>query len=369
MDLLEPFRAQNALDPKQIFILVTADSNETSIAEAAEEDIDAYILKPFTSQKLEYYFAETILAKVSPDDYRKSIQSGKTHLSDGRYDEAIAEFTRAKTYSDRPSLAFYYTGQGFAGKQQLDNAIAQYRLGLEFNSIHYKCLVGLFDCLMAKRDTQGAYGVINQVTSVFPVSPQRLGTVLRLAVETQNYEDVDRYYRMFTELEHRSRELVRTVAAALTVSGLYLLQKSRVRDAVDMFSKASVSSGRNPKILREVITHLVKYKWYEEGESFMKLFPASAKDSADYKILDCLLADGLLSANFAIDRGRKLISENIHDPMVYKMLIRRYMGQGWPDSAEELCNDARVRWPHLNNDFAFESFIAAAALDAAEKAS
>ncbi|MGZ3709582.1 MAG: response regulator, partial [Bdellovibrionota bacterium] len=52
LDLLQEQRKQNPDAKDRLFILVTGNSSQTAVARAAEEDVDTYIIKPFTAETL-----------------------------------------------------------------------------------------------------------------------------------------------------------------------------------------------------------------------------------------------------------------------------------------------------------------------------
>jgi two-component system chemotaxis response regulator CheY len=63
--------------PEPIFVLATSTASETSIAEAAEEDVDAYIVKPFMGDHLSHYLRQAIEYRIDPPPYIAKIKLGK----------------------------------------------------------------------------------------------------------------------------------------------------------------------------------------------------------------------------------------------------------------------------------------------------
>lgn len=349
LDLLGVLKDQYPQDSDRTFILITGHSSETAIAEAAEEEVDAYILKPFTMEKLQKYFREAVYSKIKPDSYRSKINQGKEYLQKKSMEDAIKAFQEARKLSEKPSLACYYEGQGYFGLKVYPQADRSYRDGLEFNNIHYKCLTGLFDVLVLEGKTEEAYVILDRLTQYFPVSPQRLGVVLRLAVETENFAEIDHYYRIFLDLEHRSEALVRTVSAALIVCGMDHLNKHRFKQAEDVFQRAVTASNRSPKLIREIVQTWIRHQHRDEANRFIRMVPPEAQNSPEFRIMECLIS-GLEqdpqspTFNEAIEKGRKLIAEGIHDREVYRMLIQKYEASGWQDSADHLRKDLTKRF-------------------------
>ena len=146
--------------------MVTANSTESAVAEAAEEDVDSYILKPFTTEKLKIYVLRAAERKFRPDPYRKTIQDGKALLKSGDPGRAADLFTRAAGLHQKPALAHYYHGQAKVKQIQYDPAEKSYRTGLTFNQLHYRCLTGLFDLLDMIGKHQAAYEIVDRKSVV-----------------------------------------------------------------------------------------------------------------------------------------------------------------------------------------------------------
>ena len=100
---------QNSKDPTQsLFFLITANSVETTVAEAAEEDVDSFILKPFTLSFFRDRFQQAAMAKIRPTGYQKSLTEGKGLLTVKNYDKAVEVFTKAMSLFSKPTLALFY---------------------------------------------------------------------------------------------------------------------------------------------------------------------------------------------------------------------------------------------------------------------
>src|SRR5690606_27691238 len=131
-------------------------------------------------------------------------------------------------------------------------AQTSYERGLGLNEVHYKCLTGLFDLAMMKKNHAKAYSLVRQIAQVFPLSPARLNSALQLAVMTQNYDDVSQYFDLYFKLEYKAGDSAKYVSAALVVCGVHYLRQNDLRRALQMFHKATISSRKKTGILREI---------------------------------------------------------------------------------------------------------------------
>ena len=350
LDLLQEQRKQNPDSKNSLFVLVTGNTSQSAVAQAAEEDIDMFILKPYTIEVLRNSIIRGAISKIYPSDYVKTIEEGKKLLFAGKADESMVIFERAMKLDPKPSLACFYHGQASLMKQALEPAQKKYSEGLEFNKIHYKCLVGLFELLMTKKLYNEAYDTVKRIARYFPANPQRLNTVLRLAIMTKNYEDIERYYQAFIAMDERNEDLVRYVCAALVVCGKFYLQKNLASRALELFQKAGTTASGRVNILREIIMALLSFDLAKEAPEFLRRFPPDAQSGPDFLALEYAVLDKSAPAGVVIERGRQLVAKGVHDSLIYKVLIRRSRETGFQDSAESLTHDALAKWPDQKDE-------------------
>lgn len=351
LDLLVEQRKAGADTKKSLFFLVTGNNSQAAVAKAAEEDVDGYILKPYTLDGLRNAIMRHALLKAYPSDYTKTIDAGKRLLEEKNFDEALAIFEKAMPLDPKPSLAHFYHGQAELLKKTLANAEKDYAKGLDFNKIHYKCLVGMFDLLMEQKRTKDAYEVVRKIARYFPANPDRLATVLRLAVMNGAYEDIERYYQLFCNLDQRNEVLVRYICAALVVCGKYYLQTRQPARAIELFSKAKTSGLGRPKVLREIITSLIQYDLQAEAAMFLQSYPAELLSSLEFQALQYVVRESSVELGASVAQGRDLLQKGIKDPLLHQIMIERSVQAGFNDHAQTLYAEACGLWPESKKDF------------------
>jgi len=351
LTLLQMQRKNRPESKDSLFVLVTGNTSQSAVAQAAEEDVDTYIIKPYTIESLRRSIMTAAMAKIQPDQYLVTIDKGKEQLAKGQIEEATLTFTGAMTLNPKPALACFYLGQANLIKNALDPAQGSYSAGLSYNKIHYKCLIGLYELLMKRNMHQEAYDVVKKISQYFPANPQRMAAILRLAIVTKSYDDIEAFYQTFTNLEVRTEETIRYVCAALVVCGKYYLQTNFKSRALSLFQKAAVTGTGRPKILREIITILATEKLAKDASDFFKRFPAETQGTPDYIISEYLIANESYSNNKSIEHGRKLIQQGIHDPAIYATLIRRAVAAGQKEALESFVAQAKKAFPERTAEF------------------
>jgi len=345
LDLIQKQKKERPEAKDTLFALVTGSTSQSTVAQAAEEDVDTFILKPYTVDMLRNALMKAALTKQYPSEYQKTIDEGKKLLVELKVDEAMAIFEKAKGMDPKPALACFYYGQAELMKKLLDDARGSYSEGLEFSKIHFKCLTGLFDILMEQKLHNDAYEVVKRVARYFPANPHRLAQVLRLAIMTQKFEDIESYYKNFMELDERNEVLIKTVCASLIVCGKFYLRRSSHSRALELFTKAGTTAGGRIHLIKEIILSLIEYDLPKEAEPFLKRFPPDTQGGSDFLSVEYLVADRFLDPQSSVAKGRSLLSKKVMDPIIHKTLTRRLLELGYKDQAETLMQEAIKTWP------------------------
>ena len=321
-DLFKMIRERDPDNKELTLILVTSNISQSAVAKAAEEDVDSFIIKPYTIQSIQENLISTIAAKVKPSDYMLKIEEGKKQIAQGKYNEAIVTLKKATEMHPKPSLAMFYIGQAEYLKNRVDKASDSYNEGLNFNNIHYKCLVGLFEIFMREGKYKEAYQVVKKIAKYFPANPDRLAQIVRLAVITGNYHDMQMYYEIFTSLEVRLQVLTNYIGAGMYVAGKYFLQNNESEVAMQYFDNIAVSCSEFTKFLKGIIGILVEHGLTSEAEKFLARFDAGTKEHEDYLISDFLISSKKSTdTGLIIKKGMDIYNKKIRDFKVLHTLV------------------------------------------------
>jgi DNA-binding response OmpR family regulator len=347
LDLISSKKPSKSNQKDNLFIMITGNTSQRAVARAAEEDVDCYVLKPFSTRLLSESMSRAVAFKTDPHPYLDAIEQGKAMIVSGDYEEASRWFLLARERMSQPALACYYQGQLEMRKKEFSKAEAFFREGLGYNKIHFKCLTGFFDSLVQQARYDDAYGVIKKISYYYPANSQRLASVLRLAILTQSYSDVERYYRLFTQVKDKNSELIKYISAALVVCGRYYLQKNIRTRAIELFNHALNASQKNAKIVKEIIMALIEFKLDNSAEAYMAQLSSDYRITPEYQALMYLFEDRKIGKAESISRGETLIRKGVDDPLIYEVLIQRLVEDGHTPRAQELAQIAGQKWPEL----------------------
>jgi CheY-like chemotaxis protein len=346
LDLLK-----NSDYPRTLTAVVTSNNSQAAVAEAAEGDIDIYITKPYTLEIFQNLFLKAVANKLNPTEYIKTIEVGKRLLAGSRLDLADQIFEKACALDGKPTLAHFYRGQVQVLSRALESAQASYSKGLEYNQAHFKCLQGLYDTFVAQKNFKSAYAVLCQIIRNFPLSPDRFSSLMRLAVVTQSFEDIEKHYESFLLLERKPEELVKHTCAAMIVAAKHFLRQKQRERAFALFQRAAVSSGWRPSFLKEIILTLAESGEGIELDKYLMRYPAEAKGTTEFQALDYLGLSLLKPLHAVLEHGRNLIKHGHRDPLIYRILIQATAKAGFADTAEALAIEAARLWPEKKTLF------------------
>ncbi len=332
---------------QRIFILVTSNSDTTAVAEAAEEEVDAYLLKPFTPKQLHDTIAKVIDKKLNPSEYALAIQSGKESLVKGDFAGALEIFNKAKDLDPKPSLAYYYIGFCQTKLKNTDMALESYRSGRKFVNLHYKCLQGEFDILFEKKMHEDAYEVIKIIGENYPISPGTLAKMFLLAIYTYNYKDIEKYYDLFKALDRRNNELIRIVSAALYSAGRFCMNGKDTANAIEFFKKGVSVAQRDTGYISKVVRILLEAQQIDEAEKFLMMFPMDKRDSAEFLQLDFEIVHKTREPLEVLERGKRAIDDGKASPEIYREVVKILIHQNKKTAAEHIIFKSSKTHPDL----------------------
>lgn len=354
---LELFQVQREKRPDatktSLFLIVTGNTSQTAVARSAEEEIDAYILKPYTPETVRKIIIKTAVEKIKPSSYRQAIDEAKKLIKDQKLDEAEGHLKRAVELDSSPALAHYYLGQIKYFRKVLAEAQGSYESGLKLNKIHYKCMIGLYELLMDQKQHHHAYDVVKRISQYFPANPKRLAEVLKLAITTGKYEDIEKYYQVFINIDERDELLIKYVCAALLVCGKYYLTIDMgQKRALELFTKASATGARKPTILKEIINALVDRNLGKDAATFLTKYAPEHYSTDDYILMKLLVSNATgANAGLIIEEGRALIKKGVKDYRLHAAVLERLYQTKLTAALSDVKDEAYKLFPQKKDFF------------------
>jgi CheY-like chemotaxis protein len=329
-DLFKMVRAKYPEKKDLCLILVTSNISQTAVAKAAEEDVDSFIIKPYTIQSIQENLTATIMQKIQPSEYLQRVEEGKELIKSGKFNEAITKLKEAAYLHSKPALALFYIGQAEYVKNRLAEATNSYSEGLNFNNIHYKCLIGLYEIFLREEKFDEAYAVVKKIAKYFPANPDRLSQIVRLAIRTGNFQDMQSFYEIFTSLEDRGEILTNYIGSGMFIAGKYHLINQNPETALQYFENIAISCPDYTKFLRAIVDLLVEHKMEDEAEKYLQRFPAGSIEKEDYLVSHYLIESRKnKDVGLIIKNGLDLYNKKIRDFSCMKTLMEAMSRNGY----------------------------------------
>ena len=346
-DLFKEYRLKYPDEKKSVLILVTSNISQSAVAQAAEEDVDSFIIKPYTVQSLEKSLINTVIAKLHPSEYVQAIEKGKEAMFNANYEEALTIFEGAKALNKKPSLAVFYHGQTKYMMELMAEAENDYKRGLEINSIHFKCQIGLYELFMKDKKFHEAYSIVKNIAKYFPANPERLKEVVRLAMITESYPDMEMFYEIFTQLDERPQDVINYICSGLYIAGKFYLLSEEKEKARDIFDKVGVSCSGIPKFLTAMIKVLVENGIHDDAQKLVSRYSNGPEDQGPYKIGNFIAYSDETNNTENISKGLELWNNGLKDPDAVRVLIKALRADGSDKKANDYFEEAQHLWPNL----------------------
>jgi len=348
---LIPLMLESMDEATKIAILITHDSASTTIAEAAEEHVDAYILKPFSIGDFTERFNRLIMSKISVSPYQEKIRAGKVFLKSNEFEKAAAEFVAAVGFHEKPTLAYFYAGQALHMQNSVVAASSQYRRGLDINPLHYKCLLGEFDSYFDQKKYSEAYVVAKKIMENFPVTTKRLGNIFISLVFSQHLEDITTYYELYRGLDRKPPELAKIYSAALMVAGKSYLKKNAISKALECFRMGINVIGPDVPYIEAIIRELIKVRSPELAAEYLSLYPVLEIGKSSYSQMAFLIdMQSILDRDELIERGKKLVAHGYADQICYLQFVKFLVDVDKKILAEDMATRAITEFPDLRKE-------------------
>jgi DNA-binding response OmpR family regulator len=346
---LELVGLMNSQSANKISVIISHSNSGPAIAEAAEELVDDYIVKPFQGGQFAERLRGIISRKVNPSDYIKSIRTGKQFLIEGKLQEAETQFRSAMGLDNKPTLAHYYLGYAKFIQNNYQPAVNEFKKGLDLQPLHFKCLTGNFDAFFEQKSFAAAYNLAPMIIENYPIGPKRLANLFISAVFSGHLEEIPKYYGRFLNLDNVTPELRKVFSAALLAAGRFHIHRQEVDKAAECFDLGVQVMGPEVEYIDKAIRALLNTK--ERGPhlaaKLLQRFPNAKIGGKEHSALVFLTAVKSQHKSEAFELGRKLVTNGYADGECYEALVKLLVEDGKHTLAEDVVAKAVRDYPAL----------------------
>ena len=279
-------------------VMITAEANREIVAEAAESDIDAYILKPLTVKSIGDKIISVIGKTNNPTPMLAHLKNARIHEESGDIDAAIEAAKLALKADPNSSRPVRTLGQYYYKKQELDIAEKCFVKAIKMNKLDVFAYHHLGEISIKKNNIEKAEFFFDKAMNISP--------------------------------RHVSRGIY---------FGKILVQKKKFDKARKVFTRA-LKCAEDPMPLREeLIEFCVQNSMYEYARALIEevLRQLPTRTDMEYKL--ALVYLQLNDSKKALDHF--LVAEK-HDPQNFEIklhIAKLYIESGQIFRADQALND------------------------------
>lgn len=350
LNLLALQKEYASLPLHRCFILATGNTSETAIVEALEEEVDAFLIKPFSGKSLQMHLMKVLLGKMNPSSYLKKLLKAKQYLSEGEVMASQRVLQEAVSLDPEPALAYYYLGKSYVDLKDFHNALEHFKKGLSFNNNHYKCLHGLVEMYEVKMDYRNALETMLRISGTFPLSQVKILKILDYMFLLQDYSQAEKVYQIFSETENRNPELIEKMSQVLYNRATASSEISETNQ-LDMFKKSLNIIGRRSSDVVHILNYFLAKNSFDAAEEILKMYPLDQREDTTYKEYDFLVKKERRPLEEVIEEGKRLILSGVGNYQMFIFVIQHLVQQGKQTAAETIAYKGIEKFPNKRQDF------------------
>lgn len=308
----------------RLFFLFADSSFESGVAAAAEEEIDAYLLRPISETTLIEYLYKVIYQKQNPSELTKTLTLVKQLMATKDYDRAQTTLAFSQmTLNPHPAIHFYL---GYISQilQKHKEALRDFELGLSLNPKHFKSMYGKFMSLYYLGRKQEAHKYVTELKKIYPLTPELLKYAFVVVVETYSFAEVEEYYQLYLKQVRKPDSLKIIVSTALLTCGRVVLRNDpkNINSVLNCFVKGAVISGRQQDFIEGIIQELIAHNMTNYLNQFFDMFK---EDEISFKLIKSLRYKQWVrekrDPNYLLNEGKRMIFDNYADEYVTNHLL------------------------------------------------
>lgn len=262
-ELLSNIRTQKNLRDIP-FLMITAEANKEVVAEAAEQDVDAYLTKPFVTATLENKIDELLAKALKPDSLTLHLRAARDLEEKGEIGPAIEEAKRASAANPRSSRPFRELGRLLLKAGDNKKALKCFNKAIEINRLDVTSYHYLGQIYYRQGNIDKAVSFFSKAMEISPRHSDRALKFARLLMKTGSMVEAEKVLRLILKNSADDAGIIEDIAEQAMEHDLYSLAIKAYRslikgnpDAFLIHKKMGIAlqkSGKN----NEAVLHLEK---------------------------------------------------------------------------------------------------------------
>lgn len=201
------------------FLMVTAEVDAPQIVQAAETDVDGYIIKPFVAKTLEEKINSILEKRANPNEIDRFINRAIEYTNNKMFKEAISLYEHALSLNPKSARIKHAIGQIYEKMGMDDKALQHYEDAYNNNPQYIKVHQNMGELYLKKGDMDKAMDVIERAIKISPHNSQRQAQLGKIYLSKGNIEKADKVFKAAIQLDPKNAGLHTEIGEAYLKAG------------------------------------------------------------------------------------------------------------------------------------------------------
>ncbi|MDD5759630.1 MAG: response regulator [Desulfobulbaceae bacterium] len=248
------------------FVMVTGEENQNQLMSSIEVEVDAYILKPYTQDKLGTEITRILNQNYKPSPFHLSLKGGRTLLTKGGdKNAAIEAFKEASRLKPNEADPYYFWAVTLDRGGNPDEAKTLLEKCISLNEAYPKAYDLLGQIYHREEDYTAERQILNRISELSPHNLER-NLALALACVRVGDQDGARKHLKFASRHADSADL----ATFERIFRIFLEDKDMLAEAEVTYRKYIDKSMSNPRLLNKFALLFKGVKDFERTIFFLE---------------------------------------------------------------------------------------------------
>lgn len=202
------------------FVMVTAEMDEGTVAEAGESEIDAYVLKPFTPALLQEKINEAIEKHKNISPLEMHFNQGLMHLNLGEFDDAVEQFDKALVINPKSPRALWAKATALEHLDKIDEAIKFHQAAIKLAPQFVRAHESLAEIYRQRGETKKSAAHLETAVIISPKNLERQVALGQSLAESGQTEKATAVFHKVLKSSKDDHELATKVGESLLSAGM-----------------------------------------------------------------------------------------------------------------------------------------------------
>lgn len=246
------------------FLMITAEANKEVVAEAAEQDVDAYLTKPFVTASLEHKINDLLEKSQKPDPLTLHLRAARDLEEKGDIPAAVEEAKKASAANPRSSRPFRELGRLLLKAGDLKKGLTCFKKAIEINRLDVTSYHYLGQLYYRQGEIDKAISYFARAMDISPRHSERALKFANLLVKKDKKAEAEKVLRLIlknTPNDNDIKEEIAEIALNHDILGLavkcYRAILKDFSDRLDIHKKLGIALQRSD-MNSEAALHLEK---------------------------------------------------------------------------------------------------------------